>query len=211
MHQAHAALQFDHLGFDLGCPQFIGEFQAERDHDLLWRQMDRDDPVCVRHALHPSCDPQDGIMYALIRALADEQALGFSCEQYCRHCENKTDQNRGCSVQDRKVQPYREVDAGEGDQQADEGGAVLEQHDERRWILAVADRPEKIGIALFAFEIAQGEPPRAAVEQSRKPQDDVIDPGILNWLGVQDVTDAFIEGDTCPERENEKGDGELQK
>ena len=98
-------------------------------------------------------------MYALIRALADEQALGFSCEQRCRHRENKTDQDRGCSVQDREVQPDREIDAGKGDHQSDQGRAILEQDDESRWILAIADGPEKIGVALFAFESAQRDPP----------------------------------------------------
>ena len=66
----HAALQFGYFELNIGCLQFVCEFQAERDQDLRRRKMNRNDSICVSDALHGVGDAHDGINDRLIRSFA---------------------------------------------------------------------------------------------------------------------------------------------
>src|ERR1035441_5774472 len=76
-----AALQFDYFKFNIRCLRFVCEFQAERDQNLLWRKMNRNNPICMSHAVHGVGNAHDGINYGLIRSFADQKAFGFPCKQ----------------------------------------------------------------------------------------------------------------------------------
>jgi hypothetical protein len=83
MQLAHAALKLADFGLYFGRPEFVVEFQAERDYDLQRREMNRQNAIRVGNTLYLFREPQDRIDYALVRALADEKALGLPCEKRC--------------------------------------------------------------------------------------------------------------------------------
>ena len=93
MQSAHAALKLSDFGLYLRCPKLVSEFQAECHDDLLWREMNRQDAICVRNTLYLFRESGDPIDDALVRALPDEKALGFPREQRCRHRQNKADKD----------------------------------------------------------------------------------------------------------------------
>jgi hypothetical protein len=51
MQAAHTAFKLSDFGLYFRCPEFVSEFQAECYHDLLWREMNRQDAIRVRNSL----------------------------------------------------------------------------------------------------------------------------------------------------------------
>ena len=101
--RTHAALKLADFGLYFGRPEFVVEFQAERDHDLQRREMNRQNAIRVGNTLYLFREPQDRIDYALVRALADEKALGFPCEKRCSNGEYKANEDRRHAVKNWEV------------------------------------------------------------------------------------------------------------
>ena len=59
--------------------------------DLVWREMDRDDPVCVIDTVHLLGDAHDRLDDQVIGGLANEQTLGLPRDQSRRSGKHKSD------------------------------------------------------------------------------------------------------------------------
>src|ERR1700676_2037018 len=58
MQLAHAALKLADFGLYFGRPEFVVEFQAERDYDLQRREMNRQNAIRVGNTLYLFREPQ---------------------------------------------------------------------------------------------------------------------------------------------------------
>src|SRR5690606_22534394 len=96
----------------------------------------------------------------------------------------------------------------QGDDQAGQGGGVLEQDSEDGGVLAVAHGGQQRAAAALAVEGPQRHPPGAALEQHRQPQHQIVDPGVLDRLGRADALEPVQDRDDRPQAEDQDGDDE---
>ena len=133
---AHARLDRGHDVLDLARGEVVAEVDAEAGHHLARPDVHGEEAVRALDAGLGAHDRADGVRDPRVRGLADEQALALAGEEGGHEAEQDADRDRGHAVQDRTFQEVRRGRAGEGDQEADDGGAVLEEDHERRGVLA---------------------------------------------------------------------------
>ncbi len=139
-----------------------------------------------------------------MRRLTHQQAFGFAGEQEGGDGQHAGDAQRGHAIQDRHLQQLRGEQADQREAQAEQGGAVFQQHGERGGVLAAAEGFEVAQRTLGGAELAQRDPPRGALEHDRDAEHDVADQVVGGRLGIADVLDAFVGRYTGAGREHQQ-------
>jgi hypothetical protein len=98
--------------------------------------------------------------------------------------------------------------ADERDAETRQGRAVLEQHRERRRILALPYGLIVAAPTLGPPELLERHPPGGALEQERQAEHDIVDDRVLHRFRVAHMDDALIDGHPGPEGKDQKRDDE---
>ena len=107
MQMADAVLELAHLGFDLGRPELVGEFQAEGDDGCDGARCTVQMPLAWAMPTSISLrEPGDRIDDALVGRLADEKALGFPRQHHCDDGEDQADEDGGHAVENGKIRRF---------------------------------------------------------------------------------------------------------
>jgi hypothetical protein len=160
-------------------------------------------PHHARRRRHPLPDVRDQLG---VRRLADQQALGLARQQNRHQAQDQADDHRGHPVQSRIIEmvagphPHRRHD------QADQGGAVLEQHHEVGRILGSLDGLPDAQLAATGVELLDRHRPRPPFQQDGDTQHDVVDRRVMQRLGLLDVVPALIDRHPRPQGKDQQGD-----
>ena len=114
----------------------------------------------------------DLVDVAAVRALADEQALGLDAEDDRDGDQQHADRDRADAIPDRVAGEDGEADAGEGEDQAEERGDVLEQDDRQLGLLGVPDEVDPALLAAHVVRLDHGGAQREALEPDRDDEHD---------------------------------------
>src|SRR3546814_16245517 len=110
--------------------------------------------------------------------LTDEQLLRFAREQYRNRGEDQADRDRRATVDAGVAGGVAQPDAGGGDDQHGERGAVFEQNDESGGVLRAPDRLPPDEPATPRDEFAPDHAPGGALEQERHRHTKIDDRGV---------------------------------
>lgn len=204
----HAFFATLHTSLDIRGRQVIGEFDAEIGHDLVRREMDGEQAVHLLHRRVIGGDGQDRRLHVGQRRLAHQQPLALAGQENRRHPHDQADADRSHSVELGHAGQFGGQYAGEGNDQAEQSSAILEQYGIDAGILAAADRGDVAEIALAAPEFPERDPPGASLEQEAEAEHDIVDDRVLDRHGRKYVGDALVEGDAGAQREDKQRDYE---
>src|SRR5471030_1305793 len=199
------AFDIDHQFLDARRLQVVVEFKAEGDQDLVRRQLRRQHAVGLQFG-NAGGDAHDGIAQMFVGALADQQAFAFARQQRRRRGQHQADRQRGDAVGQRHLPAACRIGAGGRDQDAQQGGAVFEQHHEGGRVFAFAESLVIAERSLRGLEFAQRHHPRHALERKRQRQHDVVDRHMLDRRRLAQMADAFVDGDAGAQREHQQRD-----
>ena len=160
----------------------------------------------ARRALEAGDDP---VEVGLRRRLADQQALHLDRQDDGDDDEQDADGDRADGVPAGLVGEVGQQHAGEGEEQADLGADVLEQHDGQlgRLRLAQPRRPRHVG-ALDVAGLLVRRAQRHRLEDDGDEEDADGDRQVLDLVGVAQLGDALVEGEQAAHREQHEGDDE---
>ena len=148
-------------------------------------------------------DVADAGDHLWVGTFTDEQALGFVGQPHRGRAENETDDDGCHPVEVQDPGRVREEDAQEGNHQAEHRGRILEEHDEKRRVLGLANGLKVWLESPVLVELFPGQKPRASLEEHGQTEDDVVDVRALDRFGMEHVSHALVNGNSGTDGEDQ--------
>src|SRR4051794_3395389 len=128
-------LDVAHDLLDLRGGDRVVEIDVDHGRDHVGRGMDGEDVAYADDSVAGEGERPQLLDEIRVRRLSDQQALRLISEQGCRYPENHADQDRCGAVVEGIAGHLREQEPERGSDDSRDCGAVLEEHNEGRWIL----------------------------------------------------------------------------
>jgi hypothetical protein len=138
-------------------------------------------------------------------ALADQETLGLDAEHDRDDHEQHADREGADGIPDRIAGEDRQADAGEGEDEAEQRGDVLEQHDRELGGLRVPDELHPALLAPSVIGLLHCGAQRERLEHDRDREHQDRQPGHLERVRVLQLVDALIDREHAADGEQDDG------